>query len=378
MATSIAHTNGALSGTRRRQRVPAASLREDVITMLLGIVALAGGATDDWAHTNRLSQIKPEGFFTPYHALLYTGLLSTSAWTIFLAYRRREYVQVWWRDAWPAGYKIGGLGSVMVVFGGMGDMIWHSVFGVETGLDAQLSPSHLCIFLGTVLVCSCPMRSWWASGEGGWRAVTGVFSMTFPATMGMHTFTFLSAFGSKAPTLPYIHDTNGPSEHAAVAGFNSYIVTTAMLMIPIMWSMRRRVTPGMAAGVFAIAAVFEMIRYDHRPPLLVAALLAIAGAGLADYVIMRIEAVRGPNATLRLPLYGFIIPAFAWSGHMLGLEIGSGIRWQAELWTGTLILCAALGALLGGLASQPVPQTTADEAFVPPAAARPRAAAVRR
>lgn len=367
--------------TRRRPATVgrAASVKEDVIMMLLGTLSLGGGSTDVWAHTNKLSQIKPEGFFTPYHAMLYAGLLSTSAWTIFLAYRRRfdPGVTKWWKDGWPIGYRLGGVGALCVVFGGWGDMMWHTFFGIETGLDAQLSPTHLVIFLGIILLCSSPMRSWWASGERmNARGVAAMFSVTFPAVMGMHSFTFLSAFGSKAPTLQYIHmPQNGPSETAVVAGFNSYIVTTVMLLIPIMWTLRRKPAPGVVTAVVFVAALFEMIRYEFKHTIFVATLFALAGAVLADLVIAHLDRRRGWDAPLRLPVAGAVTPLLVWGMHMLGLEVADKLRWSAELWCGTLVMVAALGGLIGGLAAAPAAEyLPAQPSSVPAPAAAKKAA----
>lgn len=356
MATDTAHGAKAIPRGRPAVVGRTATVREDVIMMLLGILSLGGGSTDVWAHTNKLSQIKPEGFFTPYHAMLYAGLITTSGWTFYLAFKRRfdPGVTKWWKDGWPVGYRLGGVGALCVLFGGWGDMMWHTAFGVETGLDAQLSPTHLVIFLGVILLCSSPMRSWWASGDGmGVRAVVALFSTTFPAVMGVHSFTFLSAFGSQAPTRQYVHDTNGPSETAVVAGFNSYIVTTALLLIPILWTLRRKPAPGVITAVFSIGALFEMIRYEFPRTQFIAAGFAIAGAVLADAAVAHLDRRRGWNAPLRLPAIGAITPLLVWGMHMLGLEVADKLRWSAELWCGTLVMVAALGGLLGGLAAAP-------------------------
>ena len=42
-------------------------------------------------------------------------------------------------------------------------MIWHEIFGVETGVEALLSPTHLMLALGGSLMVSGPFRVWLAS-----------------------------------------------------------------------------------------------------------------------------------------------------------------------------------------------------------------------
>ena len=70
-----------------RTAVSVTSPREDAVTAFLGALLVGGVLTDAWAHTNRLSTL--ENFFTPWHAMLYTGFAATAAWTVWLAYRRR-------------------------------------------------------------------------------------------------------------------------------------------------------------------------------------------------------------------------------------------------------------------------------------------------
>jgi hypothetical protein len=327
--------------------------REETVAVLLSFWLFAGGALDVWAHTNIITTL--EGFITPWHALMYSGFVATATWTVILARRRRHQVRSWWRDGWPPGYRLGAIGALMVAAGGIVDGIWHSVFGVESGLDAKLSPSHNVVLLGSVLLGTSPLRSWWASGRGGWRAVTGVASLTIASTMATHLFTVLSAFGSAAPTQPYVHDTNGPSETAVVAGYSGYVLTTVTVLLPLLLALRRRTTPGMVTAAVAMTALFEMVRYQFPEPQLTAAVLAVVGAAVADVVLLWLDSVRGPAAPLRLLLAGAVVPVLVWSGHLLGLELAQGVRWPVELWTGTITVTGGIGALLGALASRPVP-----------------------
>jgi hypothetical protein len=326
---------------------------EDTVTVILAFWLFAGGALDVWAHTNIIKTL--EGFITPWHIVMYTGYLATGIWVVRLAYRRRAQAPKWWRDGWPVGYKVGAVGGLLVFFGGTVDGIWHTIFGIESGLDAKLSPSHNVIILGSVLLGTSPMRSWWSSREGGRRTVTGVASMTIATTMATHLFTVLSAFGSAAPIQRYLHDSNGPSETAVTVGYDSYVITTVTLLIGLLLTLRRRTVPGVVTAAVFMVSLFEMIRYEFPSPQLTAAVLAVVGAAVADVVLVWLDTVRGFDAPYRLIIAGAVIPVAVWSGHLIGLELGYGIHWPVELWTGTVTVTAGLGALLGTLASRPVP-----------------------
>src|SRR5262249_35561254 len=145
-----------------------ATRREDVIGVLFGLALVGGVLSDAWAHTNLLSTL--ESFFTPWHALLYTGFAGTAAWTWWLAFRHRGGDAEWWASAWPAGYKVGAIGQIVFPVGGPGDMFWHQIFGFETSLRIAMSTSHMLLSIGGGLLLTSQLRSWWASGEGGLRA----------------------------------------------------------------------------------------------------------------------------------------------------------------------------------------------------------------
>ena len=43
-------------------------------------------------------------------------------------------------------------GAVVFGIGGASDAIWHTLFGIETGVEPLITPSHLMLFLGSFLM----------------------------------------------------------------------------------------------------------------------------------------------------------------------------------------------------------------------------------
>ncbi|MER7167145.1 hypothetical protein ABT336_13890 [Micromonospora sp. NPDC000207] len=330
--------------------VPAATRREDAVTVVLAACLVAGALADGWAHTNVIETI--EGFFTPWHGLLYAGFAATAGWTFFLAYRRRAHAPRWWRDGWPVGYRVGAIGVVAFGLAALADMVWHETLGVEVGLDASFSPSHLMLVCAALLMVSSPLRSWWAQGGAGLRTLTGVGSMVLTAMNPTILLTHSSAFLTTAPTRP-IDAPNGPV--SALLGVDAYLVTTILLVVPFLLLHRRRCTLGAGAAVVAGVALFALGMHEFPAAATAGAAGAVVGAGLADVVLHRLDAVRGPAAALRLPLAGAVFAALVWAGHLSGLAVADGIRWTPEVTTGIVTLTAVFGAALGGLAARPVP-----------------------
>src|SRR5262249_30100470 len=232
---------------------------------LFSMCMLGGTLTDAWAHVNRLGTL--EGFFTPWHALLYSGVMATSGWTFWLAYRRRGHAPRWWRDGWPAGYRLGAVGAPLLGAGAVGDMIWHEVLGVEASLEAVLSPTHLVLLVGAVLLLSSPLRSWWsADAPGGMPAAIAVASLVLTTTAVSAFVMYASAFLSVAPTRPYDGLLGTPSANSASLGFASYLVTTMLLVVPLLMVYRWRAVPGTATGLVRAVALFAMVTFEFPMP----------------------------------------------------------------------------------------------------------------
>jgi hypothetical protein len=309
--------------------------------------------TDAWAHTNIIQTL--ESFFTPWHALLYGGFVLTAAWTFWLAYRRRAEVPRWWWNAWPAGYRVGALGAVTFLAAGVGDMIWHTIFGIENGLDTALSPTHLLLVIGATLLITSPARSWWANRAAGRWAPSGIASLALGTTFASVLLGYVQALTSVAPTHVYDHLRASATQLEAASGLAKYLMSTVILLLPVLLAYRRRAVFGTATAVVAGVALFSLVQFEFPMPQAIAALGAVVAAAVVDLIVVRLDAIRGVDALLRLPIAGAVFGALVWTGHLVGLQLAAGIAWPVELWTGAVVLSAVLGALLGGLASRPAP-----------------------
>jgi hypothetical protein len=336
-----------------------ASPRDDLVGVLLGAALIGGVLTDAWAHSNLLTP--DSGFFTPWHALLYSGFAGTAAWTWWLAFRRRHEQPEWWRTAWPAGYRLGAAASLLFAVGGALDMLWHTLFGVEISLEAGLSPSHLILAAAGTLLVTSQLRSWWASGEGGLRAVTGVASAALGTVFATVVLSGMTAVNTLVPTLPYDPVTGEAAVRSATAqSVQSYLVGTVFLLIPLLLLHRRRATLGAAAAIVGGVGLFQLIQHEFPMPTTAAVIGMVLGAAVADGVVWWMDARRGADAPGRLPIAGAVFAAAIWSGHLIGLHLAAGIRWPVELWAGTVVITAVLSALIGLLATAPSRVVPAD------------------
>jgi hypothetical protein len=270
---------------------------------------------------------------------------------VLLAYRRRADATVWWRDGWPAGYKLGAVGAALFFVGGLADMVWHTVFGIEVGLETGMSPSHMALDAGGVLLLTSPLRSWLAAGSDRARAATGVASVALGVTMLTVLFGSFLPLRGTAAAQPYTAGQSSPEHLAAVAGVQTYLFATVLLVVPLLLCHRRRATPGLATALVGVLSLFIMAQHEFPSPQWAAVLGATIGAAVVDGALFVLDEVRGADAALRLPIAGGLFALCVWSGHLLGLYLAADVLWPPEVWTGTLVLTAVLGAVLGGLAA---------------------------
>jgi hypothetical protein len=110
-----------------------------VLVSLGMLLAAAGGS---WDITNHLLN-KPETFFAPPHAVLYSGAASAVAGTVLVFSASKSGAAS--RMIWPVKLVIAGV--VMLMSAAPVDFGWHSAFG----LDGLFSPPHFVLVSGMVV-----------------------------------------------------------------------------------------------------------------------------------------------------------------------------------------------------------------------------------
>jgi hypothetical protein len=192
---------------------------------------------DGWAHNN-IPEL--ETFFSPWHAVLYSGVLAMG---VFLGINALFGLRsgATWRIALPEGYGFAFIGFLIFAAGGVFDMGWHLVFGIEASIEALLSPSHLILALGGVLMVSAPMRMWLKTVPQKNETYSHQLPMILSATYAFSLVAFMTQFGSFAEVratglMPSRMLIQNHIEAAAIGGF---LFQTALLMGTIFLLIRR-------------------------------------------------------------------------------------------------------------------------------------------
>lgn len=109
----------------------------------LGILMITIGGS--WDVTNHLLN-KPETFFSPSHAMMYTGVAIALIGSIIFFFGWRSFSKPT-KNLFIFPLKVTLIGIALLVGAGPLDFVWHSNFG----LDGLLSPPHLTLIAGMLL-----------------------------------------------------------------------------------------------------------------------------------------------------------------------------------------------------------------------------------
>ena len=302
---------------------------------VLGLAFTLGVMVDIWAHSN----VRPlfETFFTVWHALLYGSFAVMAAFLAVTAGRARSGGAPLSRVL-PAGYLWSGIGALIFASGGAFDMAWHLTFGVESGNDALVSPSHLLLALGGVLMVSGPLRA--PTAPSGARAVSSAATLLFVLpflTIGAGPFGDLTAV-----------NTRGEAQEIQILGVLTY---TALIVGVLLYSLRRGPLPFGAvlatAGVAGVvAALIGSRSLGPSRDLMLA--LAIGTALLGDLVLAVLRP--GPERPGRTRAFAALLPVAILAPYLAALWLRFGLAWSVHAAVGTVVLAAGAGALLAALA----------------------------
>lgn len=336
---------------------PSASYRTDVVTALLGGWFTLGLFLDAWAHNN---VPKLETFFTPWHAVFYSGFLASAAW---IAWTCRGPLLAGRRDlrSLPLGYASALVAVVGFGVAAVGDLTWHTVFGIEQDINILFSPTHLGLVTAMIVIVTTPLRAAWAdqhvpSAPGFRLLLPGLLSLAFAATLVLLFLQYANALTYGPQRIVSGLSAADPATTSRLVA--SIFVTNLVLVAPLLTLARRWVLPfGTATMLYtAVAALSGAITAFRNLPTVIA--VVVSGI-LVDLLARAMRPV--PSALLRYRAFAaltclvtwtvYVATAYATAGDVpvptsAGQPHPEGV---VELYTGAPIVQALAGLLLAVL-----------------------------
>ena len=313
-------------------------VRFDWLVLAASAWLLGGLYWDGWAHGYGL----PDSFWTIWHAAFYSGYAASAAVILGAIARARPHVGSW-RAAIPAGYEAAVVGVFVFGLGGAFDMVWHTLFGIELGTDALLSPSHLALGLGISLIVSGPLLAAWR------RRASGGLAALLPAVLSLtallSVFTFFSLFAG--PYSGVLGSGPRPSSAVLVRTLLGMYLFSAFVVGAALVALRRGTLPiGSLTVLFGVNAVAMILMQGHAPLEIQVAfsLVAFAAGAVGDVMLWRLR----PTDARRLQLYvfAFLLPVVYFTLY-LGVVVATvGSSWTVHALTGMVVLSGVMGLLL--------------------------------
>ena len=311
-------------------------------TMVLLSAWLLGGAyVDGWAHDHGKVD---DTFFTPWHALFYSGYLAVAIYLMWQCIRQIAR-GIPWRQALPPGYGWSLAGALIFWFGGVGDLVWHTLFGIEEGVEALFSPTHLTLAVAVWLIVGGPFRAAWQRPNGATTGVLQLLPMLLSATFMLSTITFIIQIAHPVGTAWIGGDM--PDIRVWLyqeMGVMTFLWDTALLMGYVLILMRRwYLPPGAFTILLTINAIGMGFLLSNRPFPIEHLAARIAAGIIADllYAWLRPSAQR----PLALRGFAFAVPIVVTATYVLAVDLSSGLWWTIHLWTGVMVLTGAVGLL---------------------------------
>jgi hypothetical protein len=334
--------------------------RRDMVTTLIGAWLVTAVFSDGWAHLN-VPEL--ESFFTPWHGGLYGGLAAMAAWVALLAWQGRRPGTP--PSAWlPRGYRAAAVGVILFGLGGIADLAWHEALGVEVAVDALVSPSHLLLGVGGLLILTSPLRAQGVlsrtSAESPQRWTLPVlWSLVLTTALVAFFLLYTSPFPMPAPVETFVPTPEGTPGHEeaelpVIAALGAYLVTTAVFTVPLLLMLRSRAgLPGGGVTLLIGAMAWLSVAVLDFPRIAMAgALGATLAAAIADIALTRLRtSPRGRPLPAPVLVAGTVV--LVWSGQLTGLAAADALRWPVSLWSGVVVLTGLGAGALGLLVSSP-------------------------
>ena len=309
------------------------------VLLLCTLVTTVGLAGDIARHLLDDVENLQGDFLSGWHLVLYGGVASVGAWIAVGALRRGP--------AFVGSVPTTTAGFLVLTVGGLVDSVWHEAFGTEQAVEALVSPPHLIVFAGLVLLLTSPLALLWprpVNRLGPVASAAAVVSVVSALLVASLFTGFLSPMaGGLSLQAGYVEPLVGESmqDYDQVRGLGVVLWSPVLVLTGFVVLLGRfRVTPGLlVAGMSVLGVPPVVLAGDHALPVLVgfAAAGVVLEAGVAVFA-------RPTLAPVGASLVAAAVGATLWTGTFVALRVESRLQWSETMVGGSIMLAAMAGA----------------------------------
>src|SRR5919201_2049702 len=331
-----------MAGYAATSTAPRSAVASDAVvnwaTIAASLWLLFGLFWDGWAHGYGL----PDSFWTIWHGAFYSGYLALASVIGGSVVLRHGVL--------PAGYGWAAVSVGVFGAGGLLDAIWHTLFGSEASTEALISPSHLILATGIVLMVSAPLRAAWV------RPLPRTFARALPAILSLTSvlslFTIVTLSGGAYSTL--IAQGSTTSFSAMDRQLVAVFFWTALLVGHALVALRAGTLPaGSLTILVGVNGLAMILMRGHAPIEVQATMIGVAfAAGMAgDVLLLRVRP--STSRPLALRAFAFTLPAVYWTLYLGTVAVAFGTWWRVHALLGVPVLAGVVGLLLSALVLPP-------------------------
>ncbi len=305
--------------------------------MVANTVAAVGLFGDIARHVSITAVLDGDDFLSGWHLVLYGGVAGVGLvlGAFALAHGPRAPIVL-------LAAASGGMASLTA--GGIVDSIWHEVYGIEAALEALVSPPHLIIFAGLVLLMIAPVL---AVADGPSAPLDTVRSLVLALSITSLLLVISLFTGYNSPLIggsdfqagAYVEALVGTSyfDYDTTRGLGSTLWFGALVSAVVV-VVRSRTAPraGTWTVAFGLLGLAPLVMSGNPALALTVALLAFGV--LSDLTATR----RRPH-----PLGTGLTVAGMWAALFAVIGLQGDLLWQHELWSGVIATGFLVGTVVG-------------------------------
>ncbi|MDH5401198.1 MAG: hypothetical protein OEZ01_13025 [Candidatus Heimdallarchaeota archaeon] len=318
-------------------KFPTVTLHFEIIYSIFITIFISGTYYDAWSHTH-IPEL--ETFFTPAHGLMYFGAGMVSIFIFYTMYKNSK-LGYKFLNSMPVGYHYGFYGVLTFMIMGLGDLIWHELFGIETELEAAFSPTHLGLMTGIALITGTPLFSAWNRREEiRNKRFVELIPLIISISMFLSGMTVITQWAhlyvELYPTYP-----NANTSMIQTLGIQAVILQTSIIMGLTLIIVHDRLLPtGSLSIIFTINALFLSLMRDTY-----FVILSTLLAGL--FIDLLYWKMRPSKTNLnKYRLFSMITPVIFYTSYYLILNLSETIIWSIHMITGSIFMAASVSLLI--------------------------------
>lgn len=306
----------------------------DRIYILLLFLVAIGSVMDGHDHANG----GIETIYTIGHTFAYGAIGSIAG--LFAALILTRYKEgMGLKESIPDGYQLTVYALPLFFLGGLGDMIWHTFFGLETKVTEIASPTHLAILSFGSFIASGPLRRAWYRGvEKNWSSqFIMLSSAAFVLSLMDYLMIILHPYTEPYAASWYAGAFETFSTRIGIAG----LVMSSIVLMGVLLLLIERFDLVRGAFTYILTINVLLITYVNSKYVLIP--MGIVTGLAADVLYNKLKP--GTENVRNFRLFAFLVPVVFVSMYYLTIGLTGQIVWNVHEWAGTIPF-AGLGGLI--------------------------------